>query len=366
MKISVINSVCVHNDAISKSVYDQIQWLRELGHEVLFFCYKCEYEQIHHCIVQNTVEILQNEHYKQSKVVIFHFGIYYELFNLIRLSSATLSRSIVVFHNITPPELQPKDKLELIYLSLGQLHNLNFADLVICDSRFNLECISELCNSRKIVLDLPVAIPNFSIAQKKSAFDGTIRILYISRFVKSKNPEDLLDAIGSLISRQPSLKIEVTFVGNSIFSDEAILSSVKNKSDQINNVQSNVKVFIRTDITEKEKWSLIEETDIFVLPSEHEGFAVPVLEALSRYCRVITYDNTNLRFIGGNLVNRVETRNVEQLTLSILENIRIIQSISWQTHGFHEYSTKCDSYLRTFDPERIKRKFYTLVFGPLT
>lgn len=364
MKISFVNSICVKNDAISKNIYDQIKWLADLGHQVTLFCYRCDFDDIQYRIVSNSIDVLSDEHFNLSEIVIFHFGIYYELFDLIRLRRPGLSKYVVVFHNVTPPELLPESNRRLIYRSLEQLHNLNCADLVICVSQFNLECIRAFCCSTKRVLHLPLNSSHaVALTNKKSTIDGVFRIVYISRFVSSKNPEDLLLALKKVVETRHGLRINITFIGNSEFSDKAILASLKQHSDEITRSYPNVSSHIRTNVTNQEKFEVLKEADLFVLPSEHEGFAVPVLEALSHYCRVITYNNTNLQFIGGDLVSRVKTRDVEELAMTMLRNIDLIQSSSWRAQGFVKFSQECDRYLANFDYERIKREFYTLLFG---
>lgn len=52
-------------------------------------------------------------------------------------------------------------------------------------------------------------------------------------------------------------------------------------------------------VSEAERAWLYARTEAFVFPSEHEGFGLPVLEALGAGASVVAFDNTSLREVGG-------------------------------------------------------------------
>jgi glycosyltransferase involved in cell wall biosynthesis len=57
--------------------------------------------------------------------------------------------------------------------------------------------------------------------------------------------------------------------------------------------------------------------DIFVYPSIHEGFGLPVLEAMACGCPAVAFDNSSLPEDGGNAGLLVETNNISELSISI-------------------------------------------------
>ena len=56
---------------------------------------------------------------------------------------------------------------------------------------------------------------------------------------------------------------------------------------------------------------------IFVFPSLHEGFGIPLLEAMASGTPVITADNSSLSEVGGEAVLKFESGNVDELTEQI-------------------------------------------------
>ena len=62
---------------------------------------------------------------------------------------------------------------------------------------------------------------------------------------------------------------------------------------------------------------LFLETDVFVLPSLHEGFGMPVVEALSAGTPVICSDAGALPEVTGGLALTFASRNVDDLTVKL-------------------------------------------------
>ena len=87
------------------------------------------------------------------------------------------------------------------------------------------------------------------------------------------------------------------------------------------------------DASETEKWRLLGEADIFVLPTHHEGFCVPIVEALVSGCRVIAYDNSNVTSISGGLGTLVLTGDVRALSDAIARTVGDVSSAAWVSDG---------------------------------
>lgn len=64
-------------------------------------------------------------------------------------------------------------------------------------------------------------------------------------------------------------------------------------------------------VSNEEKWALLANAMAFVYPSKHEGFGLPILEAMSVATPVITSKNTSLQEVGGEAVFYTDTDNPE-------------------------------------------------------
>lgn len=76
-------------------------------------------------------------------------------------------------------------------------------------------------------------------------------------------------------------------------------------------------------ITADEKNWLYDNADVFIFPSLYEGFGIPVLEAMSHNCPVITSNNSNLSQLARDaacVVNPLSTQNIADGIIKVLKN----------------------------------------------
>ncbi|MBU1255995.1 glycosyltransferase, partial [Patescibacteria group bacterium] len=74
-------------------------------------------------------------------------------------------------------------------------------------------------------------------------------------------------------------------------------------------------------ISEQEKLELLNNADMFVLPSFYEGFGMSILEAQAVGCPVITSDVSSMPEVAGQGAILVEPRNIEQITKNMYKII---------------------------------------------
>ena len=94
-----------------------------------------------------------------------------------------------------------------------------------------------------------------------------------------------------------------------------------------------------------------------MLPSYHEGFCVPILEAMAFGCRVLTYDNSNIPSISGGTATLVSTGNVCALAARLLNDFELIRSAQWKESQYAAYLDQCKFHLEQFMPHRVKASF---------
>ncbi|MBU2473074.1 glycosyltransferase, partial [Patescibacteria group bacterium] len=73
--------------------------------------------------------------------------------------------------------------------------------------------------------------------------------------------------------------------------------------------------------SEQEKLELLNNADMFVLPSFYEGFGMSILEAQAVGCPVITSDVSSMPEVAGQGAILVEPRNIEQITKNMYKII---------------------------------------------
>lgn len=364
MKISYLHGICVNNDAISNSIRDEISWLSEDGHDVRLYAYACDHAQLPFKKVDDLSEIAFDPHFQTSDLVVFHFGVFYPLFDAILVTPKT-ARRLVVFHNITPKEFVPVENYETIDKSFRQLANIHFADHVVCVSQTNLDVLREAGITTPATV-LPLALHSHVPlpSSKPSMLDGVLRLAFLGRFVRSKGPHELLRALDSVLRSHPAPRVQLDMIGNLRFSCSTLLDELRAAIDSLHRQYgARVRVEIHGNVAEEDKHRLLRDADLFVLPSYHEGFCVPILEALVNGCQVISYANSNIPAISGGLARLVPSGDVAALADAIGAAADQIGSAEWRTPGggYSRYAASALAYVDSFAPERVKRRFLNFI-----
>jgi glycosyltransferase involved in cell wall biosynthesis len=357
MKIAVIHWGCVHHDAISASVREHTLWLRAAGHETFFVGESCAYPDLPFMRAATPAEALELAFVRECDLAIFHFGIAYPLFDLLTLPLGQ-SKRLVVFHNITPADCVPQKFREQIERSFRQMRNIAQADYVISVSGTNRDVL------REVGLDgpgevLPLPVDHVAPPASKPGFNSpVIHLAFLGRFVFSKGPCDLLEALSIALAADPALQVELTMLGNLGFSDPDVLAETRERIRTLEETFSGrAHAALRGDVTEEEKQRVLSAADLFALPTRHEGFCVPILEALACGCRIITYANSNTPAISGGLARLVPTGDLYALAEALAEESALVRSSGWRNGGYSVFAQKVALHLEQYQPERIRKRF---------
>jgi glycosyltransferase involved in cell wall biosynthesis len=357
LKISYVHGICMQHDAISNAIRDEIGWLAE-AHEVRLFGYACDQPGMPFTEVADIADLVFDPHFHASDLVVFHFGVHYPLFDALT-ACPRRARRLVVFHNITPKQFVAPDQHQTVEASLKQLSNLMFADHVVCDSQTNLDAMCEAgIDTPATVLPLALHTAAQPPPSKPGARDGVVRIAFVGRFVKSKGAGELVAALDLVLRADPQRRFAVDLVGNLAFSDAAVLDALAGGIAQLQHAHgARVRVTVHGSAPEALKAGILRDADLFVLPTCHEGFCVPILEALASGCMVISYDNSNVPAIAGGLAQLVATGDVEVLAAAIAAGAARVTAPAWQDGGYRAHAGAALDHVHQFAPERTRRRF---------
>ncbi|MAM98679.1 MAG: hypothetical protein CMF91_02180 [Candidatus Marinimicrobia bacterium] len=126
---------------------------------------------------------------------------------------------------------------------------------------------------------------------KKPNNKRDIDITYIATFERRKNHKFLIDALSHYSGKND---LNVLLIGK----DLGLMDDIKNISNQL------VKVKVRFEDSidsENQIIDIYDRTKLFVYPSLYEGFGMPLIEAISRNCKIICSDIPVFREIAGDI-----------------------------------------------------------------
>lgn len=362
IKVGIVNSLCVPHDAISTSIVETARALEEVTPgNVTLFSYLCGVPGVRAVTVGNLGQLLLHPEFLAADVLLFHFGIYYDLFDALIAGNGHAKR-FARYHNVTPKALVPERMHKVIEQSMAQTENLAWADHVWCDSEFNRECLLDygLPSDRVSTLALPVEVPS-QAPPDRAPRGAPVVFAYVGRIVPAKGVHDLVHATLELRRRGVD-GFRVMLAGNADFSDAEFAA---NLGDEVQRAGAADYVTFCGQVADVEKSRIFEAAHALVMPSYHEGFCMPVVEALGRGCFVIGYAAGNTPWITHGFGNLVPAGDVMALADAMERFIHAMQAgdaptVPTDGHGdlpMTEFRARAHAYASGFAPPRFRERF---------
>jgi len=290
---------------VSRSFLDKFNLLKRLERagypiNVTGFTHASEFTHPDLVVTESTFDLLRCPRFAGADVHVFEFAMCYGLFDALMLVDAP---TIVIDHNTTPPELvhSPAMRAACERACLMR-NNLDLADHVATVGEFTREQLLSMgFNADRVsVLHLPPA--NVHIGKRRFVADGDhddtpARLLYVGRLVRAKGLSELLTA-AEVLWRQKGGCFTLTVAGSSRFAEPTLVEQLKETAWR--HAEDGL-FFLVEDAGDDEIAALYGASDAVVMPSHHEGYCVPVVEAMTSGCYVIGSDAGNIPNVMGGL-----------------------------------------------------------------
>ena len=315
LRVALYNGIVLERDAVSISFLRKLrllQRLRDEGHpvHVTGFTQGSEFDDPDIRIHPHVGTLVRDPSFNAADVHVFEFAMWYDLFDALLLVEQP---SLVVDHNTTPPELvdDPVVREACAKASLAR-HNLYLANRIVTVGEFTRDQLVEmgLAAEQIDVIHLPaVAVsPGPRVGPGRSG--SRVDLLYVGRFVAAKGIRDLLKAMELVWAADPD--VHLTVAGSVRFSQPDVVAAVEDALDR----HGDRLRFVR-DAGDDVIAGLYRRADVFVMPSHHEGYCIPVIEAMSSACYVIGSDAGNVPNIMGGLGSVFPAADAEALARAI-------------------------------------------------
>jgi glycosyltransferase involved in cell wall biosynthesis len=324
LNVAIISGICVKHDALSASVRDDaLAFSEQFGFHSRIFTYKNEYPDVDAVEVDDLTKICLDPYFLNCDLIIYHFGIYYELFNTIFLGNGTAPQA-VRFHNVTPRALLPQSEWPVFERSATQLFNLRVADAIWPVSELNRH---DLLEADLVTADRTEVIPlcvgdgqrRGRLRDKRAA---VVNLLFVGRIVKAKGLMDLVYAASVL--RRIGVEFSLRIVGDMRFSQPEFVRALKSL---ILDLKLGHCVTLVGGVSNEALDDEYARAHVLVLPSYHEGFCKPVIEALRFGCIPVTYDSSNLKYVAQGFSRTVPAGDIGALAAGIAEAARSVGAV---------------------------------------
>jgi L-malate glycosyltransferase len=275
-------------DAIGDSARRVRTLLRELGHESQIYALTVDEE------LAGDVHPFDHALARQGDVTIFH----YALPSTMTEAFATLRRGrILQYHNVTPPQFFADYDAAIFRLAtLGRQEIQQLAgrtDVALGDSEFNRRELETFGFQHTGVFPIAVDLDRIRTGVVQPALetvlsDGLMNFLFVGRIAPNKKIEDHI-RLAEHYKRYVDTEYRFIFVGKTdgvpryYNAVRALVAEYRMPEDR----------FIFTGpVSDEDLVTYYRAAHVYVSLSEHEGFCVPLLEAMAADVPVLAYAST--------------------------------------------------------------------------
>ena len=272
-------------DAIGDSARRVRDLLRAAGHDSELYALTIDED------LRDDVRPFQDQGARQGHITIFHFA----LPSPMTEAFASLNGiRVLQYHNITPAAFfAPYDAQLFRLAALGRQELTSLAgrvDLALGDSEFNRQELEELGFARTGVMPIAVNMERLTAAPRRPALekilgDGLINFLFVGRIVPNKRIEDHI-RLAEMYKRYIDSYYRFIFVGryDGLPRYNAMIRAL------IVQYRMLPERFIFTGaVPDEDLAAYYRWADAYISLSEHEGFCVPLVEAMATDVPVLAY-----------------------------------------------------------------------------
>ncbi len=296
-RICIINGNVVINDAVGNHVVAQLQVLRAAGYQTHIFTEHVD-ERLPADVRRNIVTLRLRDlqqpdgrlshavtHFQTADVVIVNYSTYYELAEAIKLARGV---TIFNYHGVTPPNLwdQSAPGYKDLVRAQEQVSLVQHADYAVAHSEYmRAELIQTglIPSARVSVVPLgPGVEPLPEITRDEEAelrnhhqLAGRQVLLYVGRVSRNKRLIDLVEAL-PLVQAKHSNAVLLIVGDNESGAYRTYASELAERARELGCQASLVFVGPVPDVR-----PYYRLCDVFVTASVHEGFCLPVIEAMA-------------------------------------------------------------------------------------
>lgn len=199
-------------------------------------------------------------------------------------------KKVLIYHNITPEKFfDDEHTIKYIRIGLQQVKDYKkHLDYFIAASNYNRrEMIAMGHNSNIDVLPVQISLDRFDRVEATSAIvennRNTKNIIFVGRVVWNKRQDDVIKSF-AVYNRYYNPESKLFIIG-----DDGMRGYIEDLKALTRRYDIEDKVIITGKVSEEDLKAYYSIADLFLCMSEHEGFGVPLLEAMRMEVPVLAY-----------------------------------------------------------------------------
>lgn len=300
MRVALLSYNAQLHNAVGNQIAEKVRFFQERGAEVLLFVQDARrlHPDLRSCTVPTPTPTLDGpawDYLRQADLVFAVYAQYHDLLQYLPRLAGTGPRIIFDYLGVTPPELWRAARREGLEQSVRARGYVWCGDHALTTSQANRRELLDTTHFHEDhVTTLPLVVdlerfrpePRERFLQQKLGIAGRI-LLYVGRLAGNKRVPILIEALARL--RDPSLHVVVVGDCSDVYAEELTrcltLAHELGVADRVHFVG---------ELDDAELPRAYRSANVLVAPSLHEGFCVPVIEAMASGCPVIAARATAL------------------------------------------------------------------------
>jgi len=288
MRIDQLVPAFHRGDAIGDTASHLKRFLNSQGFSSEIYCLTRDQE------LQGESELFSNfPETRPSDVTILHFA----LPSLLTKAFIKLvSKRVLIYHNITPPEFFVDFSQEMANLSrLGREELASLVphiSLALADSEYNCQELRQMGFKKTAVFPLFIDFAKYKKEINRLIYDlfrdERTNILFVGRIVPNKKIEDIIK-VTFYFKKYISPLVRTIVVGKTQ-SLPGYFQSLVRLADEF--YLKPEEICFTGHVPDEEMYALYRASDVFLSLSEHEGFGLPFVESMVFDLPIIAYDST--------------------------------------------------------------------------
>lgn len=340
-----------YGDAVGNEVIAFKRTLQEQGYATEIYA-----NHIHKKIAPGTAQFYHDmPPLTEHDLVIYHFASECDISKDLKKFPCKI---ILRYHNVTPPEFfhgYDANAEKATTNGLRQVREMRpYIDFCLPVSQFNMDDLKAMGYTCLMEV-LPILIRFDDYAQapdeaviKRYTDDGCTNILFVGRMAPNKKVEDVISSFAAYKANyDPTARL-------------FLVGSFQEEDKYYQQLQRHIKklevedVIFPGHISFAEILSYYHIADLFLCMSEHEGFCVPLVEAMYFDVPIVAYDKCAVPDTLGNSGILVSEKDFEQIAQTMH---KIISDPQLQEQIIGRQNTR----LKDFDLAKLKRKFVEIL-----
>lgn len=351
MHIAICTPDLAPGDAVSNDVIGMYHALIDSGYKVKIFSENTNIIMPDIYNFKHIKDFLRNS----KDMIIYHYSIGWD--NGIKILKNLKCLKVIKYHNVTPPEFFKG--IAENYIAACQSGRRQMKDIVgikaklyLADSEYNMNEILEEGGGSVRCMVVPPFHHIARLQQLEADInvinrfnDGKTNILTVGRVVPNKGHKALIDTF-NIYRREYNKNSRLLIVG---IEDPGLISYTMSLHSKLRELNLQNNVVFAGRVTDEALKAYYLAADVFMTTSMHEGFCVPLIEAMSMKIPIVAYASSAIPGTVGKVGLVWDEHDPELLAASVDRIVRdeeVRQSLGEM--GRRRYQT-------TFTNEKIKQ-----------